>query len=101
MKTQKVTPGERTSPGGKPIRNKALLAAPDEEFRSIRPFLEYVNLPHHRILHQPHRTMKFAHFPNEGLISLVVEMRDGKTVEAGRAPPQLAGLRDNEANVRN
>ncbi len=27
--------------------------------------------------------MKFAHFPNEGLISLVVEMKDGKTVEAG------------------
>jgi CRP-like cAMP-binding protein len=27
--------------------------------------------------------MKFAHFLNEGLISLVVEMKDGKTVEAG------------------
>jgi CRP-like cAMP-binding protein len=83
VKTQPVKSGERTSPGGKPIRNKALLAASDEEFRSIRPFLEYVNLPHHRILHQPHRTMKFAHFPNEGLISLIVEMKDGKTVEAG------------------
>ena len=27
--------------------------------------------------------MEFAYFPNEGLISLVVEMKDGKTVEAG------------------
>jgi CRP-like cAMP-binding protein len=34
-------------------------------------------------LHQPHRTVKFAHFPNEGLISLVVELKDGKSVEAG------------------
>ncbi len=55
----------------------------DEEFRSLRPHLEYVNLPHHLSLHQPHRTVKFAHFPNEGLISLVVELRDGKSVEAG------------------
>jgi CRP-like cAMP-binding protein len=27
--------------------------------------------------------VQFAHFPNEGLISLVVELKDGKTVEAG------------------
>jgi CRP-like cAMP-binding protein len=78
-----VQPGERTNPAGKPVRNKVLLAASDEEFRIIRPHLEFVNLPHHLVLHQPHRTVKFAHFPNEGLISLVVEMNDGKSVEAG------------------
>jgi CRP-like cAMP-binding protein len=80
---QSVRPGERTNPEGKPIRNKLLLAAPDEEFRSIRPHLQFVNLPHHLCLHQPHRTVKFAHFPNEGLISLVVELKDGRSVEAG------------------
>ena len=53
------------------------------EFRLIHPHLQFVNLPSHLTLHQPHRTVKFAHFPNEGLISLVVEMKDGKTVEAG------------------
>jgi CRP-like cAMP-binding protein len=74
---------KRTGHGGKPVRNKALLATPCEEFQFIRPHLEYINLPHRRVLHQPHRTVKFAHFPNEGLISLVVEMKDGKTVEAG------------------
>jgi CRP-like cAMP-binding protein len=78
-----VQPGERTNPEGKPIRNKVLLSASDEEFRIIRPHLQYVSLPHHLVLHQPHRTVKFAHFPNEGLISLVVEMKDGKSVEAG------------------
>jgi CRP-like cAMP-binding protein len=82
-KIQVVQPGERTNPAGKPVRNKVLLAASDEEFRIIRPHLEFVNLPHHLVLHQPHRTVKFAHFPNEGLISLVVEMNDGKSVEAG------------------
>jgi CRP-like cAMP-binding protein len=83
QKLPPVRPGERTGPSGKPIRNKALLAASDEEFRAIRPYLEYINLPHHTILHRPHHALKFAHFPNEGLISLVVEMKDGKTVEAG------------------
>jgi len=83
VKLQAAQPGERTSPGGKPVRNKLLLALGDEEFHSLRPHLEFVNLPHHMSLHQPHRTVKFAHFPNEGLISLVVELKDGKSVEAG------------------
>jgi CRP-like cAMP-binding protein len=80
---QVVQSGERTSPAGKAVSNKLLLAMSDEEFRSIHPHLEFVNLPHHLSLHQPHRTVKYAHFPNEGLISLVVELNDGKSVEAG------------------
>jgi CRP-like cAMP-binding protein len=78
-----VQPGERTKSAGKPVRNKLLLALPDEEFRSLRSHLQFVNLPRHLSLHQPHRTVKFAYFPNEGLISLVVEMEDGRSVEAG------------------
>ncbi|MGB9468273.1 MAG: hypothetical protein WBQ59_02890, partial [Candidatus Acidiferrum sp.] len=42
----------------------------------------------------------FAHFPNEGLISLVVELKDGKAVEAGlvgnegaTGMPAILGLR--------
>jgi CRP-like cAMP-binding protein len=80
---QIAQPGERTNPAGKPIRNKPLLTVHDEEFRLIRPHLQFVNFPHHLSLHQPHRAVQFAHFPNEGLISLVVELKDGKSVEAG------------------
>jgi CRP-like cAMP-binding protein len=76
-------PGERTNSAGKPVRNKLLLAVPDEEFRSIRSHLQFVNLAHHFTLHQPHRIVEFAHFPNGGLISLVVELKDGRSVEAG------------------
>jgi CRP-like cAMP-binding protein len=77
-----VRPGERTNHEGKPVRNKLLLTATDEEFRVIRDHLQFVSLPHHLILHQPHRIVKYAHFPNEGLISLVVELKNGKSVEA-------------------
>jgi CRP-like cAMP-binding protein len=78
-----VQPGERTSPAGKPVRNKLLLAIPDQEFRKIRSRLQFIELPHHLTLHQPHQSVRFAHFPNAGLISLVVELKDGRTVEAG------------------
>jgi CRP-like cAMP-binding protein len=82
-KTQVLQRGERTNPDGKPVRNKILLSVPDTEYQVIRPHLKFLSLPHHLSLHEPHRTLKFVHFPNEGLISLVVELKEGKSVEAG------------------
>ncbi|MFY9802541.1 MAG: Crp/Fnr family transcriptional regulator [Candidatus Acidiferrales bacterium] len=73
---------ERTTPDGKPVGNKILLAIPDNEFSAIGPHLEAVGLPRHWILHEPSEHLNFAYFPNSGLISLVVAMEDGKTVEA-------------------
>ena len=99
-KAQSAHPGERTNPRGRAVRNKPLLAVPDEEFHAIRPYLQFVDFPHHLSLHEPHRRVRFAHFPNEGLISLVVELKDGKTVEAGLVGnegatgiPAILGLR--------
>lgn len=75
--------GKRTNASGKPIRNKILLAMTDVEFQVIRPHLEYVALPSRLRLHEPHQLFRFVYFPNEGLMSLVVAMANGKTVEAG------------------
>ncbi|MGC1485043.1 MAG: Crp/Fnr family transcriptional regulator [Candidatus Acidiferrum sp.] len=84
---------ERTNAAGKPIRNKILLAMSDVEFRAIRPYLKYLTLPSHLRLHEPHQPLKFVYFPNEGLISLVVVMANGKTVEAGIVGSEgIAGL---------
>ncbi len=55
----------------------------DPEFLSIRSHLEHVDLPSHRILCQPGELFKFAYFPNTGLVSIVVVLSNGKTVEAG------------------
>ena len=52
-----VQPGER-NPAGKPLRNKLLLGMPEEEFRRIRPRLQFINFPHHFTLHQPHQTLR-------------------------------------------
>jgi CRP-like cAMP-binding protein len=74
---------KRTNSAGKHVRNRILLAMTDEEFRVIRRHLKYVALPSHRRLHEAHQIFRFVYFPNEGLISLVVVMANGKTVEAG------------------
>jgi CRP-like cAMP-binding protein len=91
--------GERTNSTGKPVCNKILLSMTEPEFRAIRRHLEYVTLPSHRTLHPPHGRFTFAYFPNAGLISIVVVMADGKTVEAGvigkegiAGVPAVAGL---------
>jgi CRP-like cAMP-binding protein len=80
---QVVQSGERTNPAGKPVGNIILLSTSDSDYGSLRPHLEYVNLPDHLVLHEAGGKLEFAYFPNRGLISLVVVMKDGKTAEAG------------------
>jgi CRP-like cAMP-binding protein len=80
---QTVQSGERTNTSGKPVSNIILLSISDSDYSSLRPYLEYVNLPNHLVLHQAGAKLEFAYFPNHGLISLVVVMKDGKTAEAG------------------
>ena len=80
---QVVHSGERTNAAGKPVSNKILLSISDSDYGLLRPHLEYVNLSNHLVLHEAGEKLEFAYFPNRGLISLVVVMRDGKTAEAG------------------
>src|SRR5271168_5417984 len=75
--------GERTNTQGKPVGSLILLSISDSDYTSLRPHLEYVSLPNHLVLHEAGGTLEFAYFPNRGLISLVVVMKDGKTAEAG------------------
>src|SRR5258708_15015657 len=78
-----VQSGERTNTEGKPVSSLILLSIPDSDYNSLRPHLEYVSLPNHLILHEAGEKLEFVYFPNRGLISLVVVMKDGKTAEAG------------------
>lgn len=75
--------GERTNAAGKPVGNVILLSTIDGDYNALRPHLDYVELPNHQVLHEAGAKLEFAYFPNRGLISLVVAMKDGKTAEAG------------------
>ena len=75
--------GERTSADGKAVTNKVLLATPDNEYELMRPDLMYIDLPHHLSLHEPTQKIEFVYFPNRGMVSQVVVIKDGRTVEVG------------------
>jgi CRP-like cAMP-binding protein len=79
---QIVKSDECRNVAGKSVINAILLSTSDSDYSSLRPHLECVNLPDHLILHEAGK-VEFAYFPNRGLISLVVVMKDGKTAEAG------------------
>ena len=83
MKSPALLRGERTNAAGKPVNNKILLWIPNTEYRVVRPYLEYRELPSHLTLHEPSEKLEFLYFLNKGLISLIVPMQDGRTVEAG------------------
>jgi CRP-like cAMP-binding protein len=80
---QVVLSGERTNTEGKPVSNIILLSITDGDYASLRPHLEYVSLPNHVVLHEGGGRLEFVYFPNRGLISLIVVMKDGLTAEAG------------------
>ena len=78
-----VQADERTSADGKSVRNKVLLATPDNEYKLMRPDLKFIDLPHHLSLHEPAQSIAFVYFPNGGMVSQVIVTNDGRTVEVG------------------
>lgn len=79
----RVRPGERTNPEGKPISNIILLTIRDDEFAGIRPSLEYIDLPARTVLHEAKQRLEFAYFLNSGMTSLVFKTSGGESVEVG------------------
>jgi len=65
------------------VSNIILLSLPDEEYTLLRPHLEPVELPQYEILHEPGEKIDFTYFLNDGMASLVVLSRDGRSVEVG------------------
>ena len=78
-----MQPNERTNAAGNRLGNKILLSIPDNEYTLIRPHLEFLSMPHHLTLYESGRPLEFVHFPNAGMVSLVIATEDGKTVEVG------------------
>src|ERR1700682_4868224 len=80
---QVVQTAERKNPQDKTEKYILLLSVSDSDYSLLRPHLEYLDLPHHLVIHEACDKIKYAYFPNGGLISLVVAMRNGKTAETG------------------
>src|SRR6202158_4776474 len=78
-----MQPNERTTTAGSRVGNKILLSIPDKEYALILPHLELLSMPTHLNLYEPGQPLKFVHFPNSGMVSLVIATEDGKSVEVG------------------
>jgi len=77
-----VQSGKRTNTAGNRSVTRYFYQPPIATTTHFVLISEYISLPNHRILHEAGR-LEFAYFPNRGLISLVVVMKDGGTAEAG------------------
>src|SRR5271169_3428057 len=90
---QAAKAGERTDTSGKPVSNRVLLSVSDKEYRAIRPHLEFLSMPHQLSLYEPNDLLEFVCFPNAGMVSLVIETEDGRTVEVGEVGKEgFAGI---------
>jgi CRP-like cAMP-binding protein len=73
----------RTDRDGKAIANRMLLTIPEDEFIILRPLLEEMEMPQYRIFYDQGEKIQYAYFPNQGMVSLVVLVDDGRSVEVG------------------
>jgi CRP-like cAMP-binding protein len=63
------------------LANRFLAALNSNDFASLEPHLEVVDLPRGRILYDTGDTIRHAYFPHNAIISLVGGMEDGRLVE--------------------
>jgi CRP-like cAMP-binding protein len=66
-----------------PRSNKLLASLPHEDFQLLIPHLASVQLAPGTVLAEPGVEVDHAYFPSSGAVSLLVVMRDGKTIETG------------------
>lgn len=63
--------------------NQILSALTPEEYESLSPHLEYVELPLGKVLYEMEEPIRHVYFPLSGTVSIVTVLRDGGSVEAG------------------
>ena len=73
---------ERTA-AGQAVQNAILLRIPEGEFEAVQPYLKFVPLDLATCLHREHDTIHEVYFMNRGIVSMLVETDDGRSVEVG------------------
>ena len=62
--------------------NLLLGSLPPENMAALAPHLRVVQLPHETVLFEAGDTIKAIYFPHSGIVSIVVDLASGETVEA-------------------
>jgi CRP-like cAMP-binding protein len=64
-------------------QNSFLSSLSEADLAALRPHLREIKLEHAQVLFEPGDRIEHQHFPTSGVVSFVVIMRDGNSVEAG------------------
>jgi CRP-like cAMP-binding protein len=65
------------------IQNRLLRALPRKALKELSPALQPVPLPVKQVLHRSGDHLDFAYFPEAGMVSIVLPLEDGDTIEVG------------------
>ena len=74
---------KRTSAEGAPVRNRILSQIPDGEYTLLRSQFEPFQTNDYQDIHEPGEKLEYAYFPNRGMVCIVAETSEGKTLEVG------------------
>jgi CRP-like cAMP-binding protein len=64
-------------------RNRILAGLPTDNYQRLQPYLKPVELSHGMVLYEIGERVQYVYFPVNALISFVIPMEDGSTVEVG------------------
>jgi CRP-like cAMP-binding protein len=64
-------------------RNRILAALPRDEYERLLPHLKPVTLEYKQVLFEPHKTIRYAYFPEDSIISMITTVIDKTVVEVG------------------
>jgi CRP-like cAMP-binding protein len=66
-----------------PVPNLFLASLPEDDVEALRPHFEKVRLTLRQILHEMGSPIDYCYFSDGGMTSLVVDLEDGASIEAG------------------
>jgi CRP-like cAMP-binding protein len=61
--------------------NLLLASLPAEDMAALAPHLRVIELPHETVLFEAGDTIKALYFPHNGMVSIVVDLSSGETIE--------------------
>jgi CRP-like cAMP-binding protein len=73
--------------------NRLLAALPAEVYQRLTPHLELVSLALHQVVYEIDEPITHVYFPQQSLVSLVIPMEDGTTIEIAMVGQEgMAGI---------
>ncbi len=64
-----------------PLANRLLASLPAQDFERLKPSLKTLSLAQGQLLSEPGDEVDQVHFPHNGMVSLLVVLKDGNAVE--------------------